>query len=56
MRNSLLISLMLLFIHLMAVAQTTRFEATVVDAVTRVHLPFASVYVIIYYASMSDRN
>ena len=45
MRNSLLISLMLLFIHLMAVAQTTRFEATVVDAVTRVHLPFASVYV-----------
>ena len=37
--------MVLFFGQLMAHAQTTRFEATVVDAVTRVHLPFASVYV-----------
>ena len=45
MRKSLLISMVLFFGQLMAHAQTARFEATVVDAVTRVHLPFASVYV-----------
>ena len=45
MRKCLLISLMLLFAQLVALSQTTRFEAIVVDAVTRAHLPFASVYV-----------
>ena len=44
MMNRLLISMVLFWTQLVAGAQTMRFEATVIDAVTHDHLPFASVY------------
>ena len=44
MRNRLLVSFVFFFVQSVADAQTQRFEATVYDAVTHEHLPFASVY------------